>query len=99
LPGFELPEAVQVFQQEYDNRSARVLEDLADRIDANAEVSSLSEASREPLEQMLQNSRVKEQGHLADAHVQSLITLLRGIDGLTTSLAEEIAIEFDRTGN
>jgi multidrug resistance protein MdtO len=99
LPGFELPEAVQVFQQEYDNRSARVLEDLADRIDANAEVSSLSEASREPLEHMLQNSRVKEQGHLADAHVQSLITLLRGIDGLTTSLAEEIAIEFDRTGN
>ena len=35
LHGFELPESVRVSQQEYDDRSAAVLEDLANRIEGN----------------------------------------------------------------
>jgi multidrug resistance protein MdtO len=98
LPGFELPEAAQVSQKEYDNRSARMLEDLADRIESNSrQVRPMSEDSFDPLERMLQECCVKEEGHLGEPHVRSLMTLLRGIDGLTTSLAEEITMEFDRT--
>jgi hypothetical protein len=75
-----------------------VLEDLADRIEGNPRQGRpISEDSREPLEQMLQECCVKEEGHIGEAHVRSLVTLLRGIDGLTTSLAEEITMEFDRT--
>jgi multidrug resistance protein MdtO len=97
LPGFELPDEVQVSQQEYDRRSARVLDDLADRIEGDSgEVRPVSGDSGEPLEQMLQDCCVKEERHIGDAHVRSLMTLLRGIEGLTTSLAEEIALEFDR---
>jgi multidrug resistance protein MdtO len=95
LPGFEMPEAVRAFQQEYDDHSARVLENLASRIEGN--LRPMSEDSREPLEQMLQECCLKEPGHMGEAHVPSLITLLRGIDGLTTSLAEEITMEYDRT--
>jgi multidrug resistance protein MdtO len=97
LPGFELPEAVQGPQQEYDHRSGATLEDLADRIEGNLRhVRPVSEDSRELLEQMLQECCAKEERHIAEAHVPSFLTLLRGIDGLTTSLAEEITIEFDR---
>jgi multidrug resistance protein MdtO len=99
LPGFELPKLVQVSQKEYHDRSARMLEDLADQIESNSrQVRPISEDSFEPLEQMLQECCVKEERHLGEAHVQSLMTLLRGIDGLTRSLAEEITMEFDRTG-
>jgi hypothetical protein len=74
-----------------------VLEDLADRIEGDSgEIRPVSGDSGEPLEQMLQDCCVKEERHIGDAHVRSLMTLLRGIDGLTTSLAEEITIEFDR---
>jgi multidrug resistance protein MdtO len=36
LPGFELPEAIRLWQREYDNRSADILSDMADRIEGNA---------------------------------------------------------------
>jgi multidrug resistance protein MdtO len=99
LPGFELPEAVQVSQKEYDDRSARVLEDLADRIEGNPrQVRPISEDSFKHLEKMLRACCAKEVQPVAEAHVRSFMTLLGGIDGLTTSLAEEITVEFDRTG-
>jgi multidrug resistance protein MdtO len=98
LPGFELPEALRLSQQEYDDRSAHVLEDMADRIEDNPrQVRPMSKDSREFLEQQLQECCAKEERHIAEAHVRSFMTLLRGIDGLTTSLAEEITMEFDRT--
>jgi multidrug resistance protein MdtO len=98
LDGFELPEAVQVSQKEYDDRSARVLEDLADRIESNSrQVRPISEDSSEHLVQMLHACCAKEEQPAAEAHTRSFIALLRGIDGLTASLAEEITMEFDRT--
>jgi multidrug resistance protein MdtO len=98
LPGFELPEAVQVSQQEYDDRSARVLEDLANRIEGKPRQGRpMSQDSFEHLEQKVHACCAKEEQLVAEAHVRSFITLLRGIDGLTSSLAEEITMEFDRT--
>jgi hypothetical protein len=94
LPGFELPESVRVFQQEYDDHSARVLEDLADQIESNSrQVSPMSEDSFEHLEQKVHACYAKEEQPVTEAHIRSFMTLLRGIDALTTSLAEEITME------
>jgi hypothetical protein len=98
LPGFELPEAVRVSQQEYDDRSAGMLEAMADRIAGNPrQVRSMSEDSMGHVERTLHACCAKEEQHIAEAHVRSFITLLRGNYGLTTSLVEEITMEFDRT--
>jgi len=96
LPGFELPEAVHLSQQEYDNRSARLLEEMADRIEGSSPQVS-SEDSFKLLEQTLQGCCTEEAQQLPAERIQSFVTLLRGIDGLTTSLAEETATEFGRT--
>ena len=97
LPGFELPEAVRISQQEYDDRSGATLEDLADRIEGNArQVKPISEDLFEHLEKSLQAwCAQKEQP--AEGHVRSFTTLLGGIHRLTIHLADEITMEFDRT--
>jgi multidrug resistance protein MdtO len=98
LQGFELPKLVQDSQKEYDDRSARMLEDLADRIEGKPrQEKPMSEDSLEHLEQKLGACCVEEERPIDEAHILSFKTLLRGIDGLTTSLAEEIRMEFDRT--
>jgi multidrug resistance protein MdtO len=98
LRGFELPKLVQDSQKEYDDSSARVLEELADRIEGNPQQERpMSEDSFEHLEQKLGACCVEEERPIDEAHILSFKTLLRGIDGLTTSLAEEITMEFDRT--
>ena len=97
LPGFELPELARLSQQEYDGRSARVLEDMAEWIEGSApREKRMSADSRELLEQMLEECYVKESQRLPADRYDSFVTLLRGIDGLTNSIAEEIAMEFDR---
>jgi multidrug resistance protein MdtO len=91
LPGFELPEAIRVSQQEYDDRSAEILEDIADRIEGKAhEVRPTPKDSLGPLEQSI-NAFGTDGQQLPAARVQSFVTLLRGIDTLTSSLAKEIA--------
>jgi multidrug resistance protein MdtO len=98
LPGFELPGSVRMLQQEYDDRSARVLEDLADWIEDKPRQGRLmSGDSFEHLEQKANACCVEEKRGIGEAHIPSFMTLLRGIDGLTRSLAEEITVEFDRT--
>jgi multidrug resistance protein MdtO len=99
LPGFELPEAVRSSQEEYDDRWAGMLEDLANQIEGSKPHGNrMSADSGDLLEQKLDGYFAKEeQQPIAEAHVRSFMTLLRGIDGLTTSLADEITMEFDRT--
>jgi multidrug resistance protein MdtO len=98
LQGFELPESVRVLQQEYDDRSARVLEDLADRIESNSRrARPMSEDSFAHLEQKVHAWYAKEEQPVAEAQIRAFMTLVRGIDALTTSLAEEITMEIDRT--
>jgi len=97
LQGFELPGSVRVIQQEYDDRSARVLDDLADRIETNStQVTPMSLDSFAHLEQKVLACCAKEEQPEAEAHVRALMTLLRGIDALTASLAEEITMQIDR---
>ena len=98
LQGFELPEAVRSFQQEYDDHSARVLEDLADRIESNSrQVRPMSVGSFERLEQKVHACYANVEQPATEVHVLSFMTVLRRIDALTTSLAEEITMECGRT--
>jgi multidrug resistance protein MdtO len=92
LPGFELPEVERVLQQEFDDRSARMLDEMADRIEGQPNVDE-SVRREEP---KLQAFFAAEAQNLPAPHTQSFLTLLRGIDTLTTSLWEEIAKEFPR---
>jgi multidrug resistance protein MdtO len=95
LTGFELPERVLSVLQEYDDHSARILEEMADRIEHNAAQARNSvDHSHELLNKTVQGIQAEEWPQLPTGRAQSLITLLRGIDGLTTSLASEIVAEF-----
>jgi multidrug resistance protein MdtO len=97
LPGFELPDSVRSSQEEYDDRWAGMLEDMASRIeDSPRQVTPRFEDSRELPEQILEYC-THESEHSPAVRVESFIALLRGIDGLTTSLSVEMAMEFDRT--
>jgi multidrug resistance protein MdtO len=92
LPGFELPEIVRLRQQAYDEHSARILEEMADRIEGNrgSETNSV-EDSHDLLNKTIEGLQGQDPAHLPPGRAQSFITLLRGIDGLTTCLASEIA--------
>jgi multidrug resistance protein MdtO len=88
LHGFELPAAAQLSQQEYDDCSAGVLEAMADWIEGNPR--QVTPSRDERLQRLEQNLYAAKDGqHIDEAHIQSFITLLRGIEGLTTSLANE----------
>jgi multidrug resistance protein MdtO len=94
LPGFELPETVRLRQQAYDDHSSGMLEEMADWIEHNAaRTRTTASDSREVLKETVQGIQAEEGPQLPSGRVQSLITLLRGIDGLTTSLASEISGE------
>jgi multidrug resistance protein MdtO len=95
LPGFELPENVRLQHRAYDDRSARILEEMADRIehDTSTPVDSV-EGSHELLNTTIQEIQAEESKNLPDGRIESLVTLLREIDGLTNSLASDIAVEF-----
>lgn len=92
LPGFELPDMVRVRQQAYDEHSARMLEELADRIEHNKPFEGKTVAdSHELLGRAVETIVSAPVASLPKGRAQSLTTLLRGIDELTTSLAAEIA--------
>ena len=97
VPGFELSQVVRLRQQAYDEQSARVLEEMADCVErgrpAVASEPDESGGSGELLKWTIEETLAEESRGLPDGRAQSLITLLRGIDGLTTSLAAEIAAE------
>jgi multidrug resistance protein MdtO len=92
LPGFELPESVRLLEQAYDEHSARMLEEMADRIERNAapETNGVDD-SQELFNKIIERLQREDSSQLPPGRAQSLITLLRGIDGLTTSLASEVA--------
>ena len=86
LPDFELPETVRLAQQAYDASSALALEAMADQLEGKPRAATPASAhSFEVLEQSVQAS-------LAEPRIRSFVTLVRRIDSLTASLAEDIAI-------
>jgi multidrug resistance protein MdtO len=95
LPGFELPEAVRVYQREYDEHSAQMLEQLADFIEGKQEDLTLTaDQATEILGRVLDQCFGPEAQALPAAQVESFVTLLRQIDRLTRTLSQEIAREF-----
>jgi multidrug resistance protein MdtO len=90
LPGFELPEAVLLQQEAYDERSAQMLEEIAGRIEESAPPAENRVGhSQELLTRMTERIEI-EGGKVSPSHAKSFIALLRGIEGLTVSLASEI---------
>lgn len=92
VPGFEVPDGVRLRHKAYDHVSARILEEMAGRIEKP--VSGI-EAKAEDLHQLLNQSL-----HDADAEAfqalplakaESFVALVHGIDALTNSLATDIA--------
>ena len=94
VPGFELPEAVRLRQQAYDEVSAGMLEEMADRIDGRAPaMTSGAEGPQELLKHALHDVEAEASRELPAARAQSFVSLLREIDVLTNSLAADIATE------
>jgi multidrug resistance protein MdtO len=95
LPGFELPESVRLLQQAYDERSARLLEEMADWVEgrehSDADQVEQSAAARK---EALRNTELEARRELSSAQAQSFVTLLDAIDVLTTSLARGLEKDF-----
>jgi multidrug resistance protein MdtO len=95
LAGFELSESVRLLHEAYDDHSARMLEEMAGRIENNtSRPEETIERSHELLNAAVQEIQTEESSQLPSGRTQSFVTLLRGIDRLTTSLSSEIAAEF-----
>jgi multidrug resistance protein MdtO len=96
LPGFELPEAMRQCQRVYDDRSAEVLHDMADRIEGKAaKVGPIRGGS---LDAMTGIASAHSTNEPFAAQINSFVTLVRGIDALTSSVADEIA-NYSRAGS
>ena len=97
LPGFVLPEAVIVSLQAYDEYSAQVLENIADRMEGKMSKERLPSGDHLALlEGVLESCRADESRLLLSEHGATFVPLLREIDRLTTRLANQIALESDR---
>ena len=96
LPGFELPESVRLRLQTYDDYSAHLLEEMAERIERNPlDAGNSIEESHDLLNRAVEEVLHYEPAQLPPARATSFVALLRSIDALTSSLALEIAAEFD----
>jgi multidrug resistance protein MdtO len=96
LPGFELPEAAVASLQAYDQRSAQMLENIADRLEGEApQGGPVSADSFAVLQQVLESCRTDESRLLLSEHGATFVPLLREIDRLTTHLTNQIAMEIE----
>jgi multidrug resistance protein MdtO len=90
LPGFELPEAGQAALRQYNAHSAGMLEIMADRIEGRErEIVPEPEDTSQLLEQVCGGCGAVELNQLPE-HIRSFVLLLRKIDTVTHSLAEEM---------
>lgn len=97
LPGFELPEAAITSLQAYDECSAQMLENIADRMEGKTSQGRPESAdSSALLEQTLESCRVGESQLLLSEYGGTFVPLLRQINQLTSRLANQIAVESDR---
>ncbi len=93
-PGFVLPEDVIVALQAFDECSAQMLENIADRMEGKTPQGRPVPADSLALvEQIGESCRVDESLLLLSEHGASFVPLLRQIDRLTTRLANQIAME------
>jgi multidrug resistance protein MdtO len=90
-PGFEVPEMLRVQLETYDNDSARLLEKMADWIECDEPQSTdRREISDESANRTAERIATEAAAQLPPGRAQSLMSLLRGIDEVTTVLAREV---------
>jgi multidrug resistance protein MdtO len=93
LPGFVLPEAAIVSLQAYDACSARMLDDIADRMeDKTSQGRPVSADSDALLEQIQASCRADQAQLLLSVHGATFVPLLSEIDRLTNRLASQIVM-------
>ena len=92
LPGFVLPEAVIASLQAYDDCSAQMLENLADRMEGKTPQRRPAD-SLSLLEQIQGSCRADQSQLLLSEQGATFVPLLRQIDRLTSRLAEQIEME------
>jgi multidrug resistance protein MdtO len=91
LPGFELPEAIEPAQEEFDYKSAKVLDDMADRLEGKAarEKDNLKDAF-EQLQQTARTCCSDGPQQSLTPQLQTFLTLSRNTESLVMSLDKEI---------
>ncbi len=93
LPGFELPEPVRVAQQEFDDRLARMLDGMADRIEGKpAEGPDHFEGALQRLELTVRIRCSETPQELLSDETQTFLALSRSIENVTTFLDKGIPI-------
>jgi multidrug resistance protein MdtO len=90
LPGFELPEAVAVAQQEFDDRISKTLDGMASRLKAEAPGKKDNfEDPFERLEETIRSCCSEAQGFLTE-ELRTFLVLSHNIESLTVSLDKEM---------
>ena len=91
LPGFDLPEPVELAQEEFDAELAKVLDGMADRMEGKEpERNDNLEHSFERLEQTIRTCCSDGPQELLTTELQTFLALSRNIESLTMSLSNEI---------
>jgi multidrug resistance protein MdtO len=91
LSGFDLPEPVELAQQEFDEELARVLDGMADRVEGKASARKANlEHSFEHLEETIRSCCSEGPQKLPTAELQTFLALSRSIESVAISLDKEI---------
>jgi multidrug resistance protein MdtO len=91
LPGFELPQAVRLAQLEFDNRLARTLDGMANRMQGRGPgIRENLEDSLKQLEQTTSTCCSELPKDAPTAHLAPFLSLSRRIESLTSALDREI---------
>jgi multidrug resistance protein MdtO len=91
LPGFDLPQAVLLAQQRFDDQLANMLDNLADRLDGKAPMGDANlEDSFQQLQQTIQTSFSEGQQELHNTELQTFATLSCSMKSVASHLNEEI---------
>jgi multidrug resistance protein MdtO len=92
LPGFELPAPVQAAQEEFDERIAAMLENLADRLEGKADrPMEMPESPFARLEKVVQECCPVDAGGPFTAQLRTFLPLSRRVDAFMLSLSQEIS--------
>jgi multidrug resistance protein MdtO len=93
LPGFELPEAIQAAQQEFDYELAGKLDEMANRMDSKAgSQEEITQNLLEGLERTIQTHSSEEASQSLAPRGQALLRLCRTAESLTMSLDKELRV-------
>jgi multidrug resistance protein MdtO len=91
LPGFELPEAVQAAQQEFDYALAEKLDKIADRVESKAmSGEDTTQTLLEQLERTIRTHSSKSTNALLTARFEALLTVCQTTENLTISLDNQL---------